>query len=133
MSDAFVASALQKLFDEQGLKPEFSLLAPRSTEERVGYVLYVQGLDGAGPTLARALDSRLSENPHYELCLRIGQLAPLEVAVLEKDGHRAYVDRCAQAGQRLGDIKPAALSTEDGWDDVFKLAQPARRNGSSKA
>ena len=33
-----------------------------------------------------------------------------------------YLDHCRQRGQRLGDVKPLALSPLDGWSEV--LARP---------
>ena len=69
--------------------------------------------------LAKALETELSANPHYRLCVALQQLAPARVALIEKDGVSRYLEHCRGRGQRLGDIKPLALSAVGGWGRVF--------------
>ena len=68
--------------------------------------------------LAAALEQELAANPHYRTCVALGQLAPAAVFVVEGSAFPRYLRRCRERGQRLGDVKPLALSTS-GWRDVF--------------
>ncbi len=54
------------------------------------------------------LDHELRKNPHYALCRDLGQLAPLQCSSVPGG---AYFRAGMEAGQRIGDIKPRALSS----------------------
>jgi hypothetical protein len=99
------------------------------------YRLYLQGpeLDsgaGAGAALRADLEAGLAENPHYRYALRLGQLAPAEIEVLDPKGEPAwniYERRCLSRGQRLGNIKPPAIDPWTGWAAEFdRVRHPAR-------
>jgi hypothetical protein len=65
--------------------------------------------------LAGLLDVALQENPHYRVARRLGQLAPVRLVRVGPGASEAYLERLHRSGQRLGDIKPVALSRLDGW------------------
>jgi hypothetical protein len=120
LQESFVAGALARTFESLRLSPRFALLAPNDeTNGPPGYTLYVE-VPEPPPDLAAALETELAANPHYRLCVALGQLAPAKVFRIEKDGVARYLEHLRGRGQRLGDIKPLALSPETGWSRVFR-------------
>src|SRR5262245_43350709 len=117
------------------MAPRFALVVP--VEGRPArYRLYLQGpaplpyLTG----LSAALEAGLEENPHYAYAVRLGQLGPAEVQLLDPAGAPAwslYEQRCLARGQKAGNIKPAALDAWPGWPDVFRPLIGAGRRGPS--
>ena len=68
------------------------------------------------------LQTALEENPYYRHAVGIGQLAPVEVALLDPDGEPAwqlYENRALEQRQKCGDIKPSALDRWTGWPERF--------------
>ncbi len=108
LSEGFVASAQKSVFQRHGLTPAFALLAPAEAGDR--YSLFIESERDLPDRLAVDLDEALQENPHYRYCRDLGQLAPVDAVRVPKDGYRRYVERCRSLGQRIGDIKPTALS-----------------------
>ncbi|MEA2602090.1 MAG: hypothetical protein QOF89_3082 [Acidobacteriota bacterium] len=118
LHESFVAGALAQAFRRLGLAPRFALLAP--DEEGSGaprYVLYLE-TETPIPGLAAAVEEELAANPHYRTCVALGQLAPAAVFLVEGPAFPLYLRRCRERGQRLGDVKPLALSAF-GWRGVF--------------
>jgi hypothetical protein len=107
LTEAFVIQALAP-FD---LK--FALLSP-VLQEKAGYALIVDAAEvrlEQVADLAHAAERALAANPQYALARRLHQLAPL--AVVRRDRPLdAWVSGRLCRGQRLGDIKPPALSHE---------------------
>jgi len=95
------------------------MLAPDERATEIGYTLYLQAPDAAAGVLGREIDAALAENPHYQYCRKLGQLGPLRIFIVRSAGHASYIQHCLKRGQRLGDIKPAALSAETGWSKRF--------------
>ena len=120
LSEGFVANTLDSLFE--GRPPRFALLAPERTRLGVAYTLFIDG-EGEYPALAARLESQLRGNPNYAWCVDLGQLRPARIVPVGPDAARRYVDACVADGQRLGDVKPAALRAEMGWSDRL----PVRR------
>jgi hypothetical protein len=127
LAEAHVRSVLDRLFAQHGLAPRFALLVP--VEGRpAGYRLYLQdgALSGAAPGLpglTADLEAGLRENPHYRYAVELGQLAPAEVQLLgwqREPGWQVYERRCVAAGQRAGNVKPAALDPQLGWPEAFR-------------
>jgi len=114
LSDAFVSQVLDKLRASAVLDGVFAMLAPQGN----AYILYVQG--NATPATLQALDKMLRENPHYAYCRDLGQLATPRLFKIDSDANAAMLKRLTAQGQRLGDIKPAALSQLDGWPAHFE-------------
>ena len=106
LSEIFVTRAVAAACEACSFAPSFALLAPeRNAGGSSHYTLFC---DGRFPeSFARVLDDKLRKNPHYALCRDLGQLAPLQCCLVPSGVcWRAGMD----AGQRLGDIKPRALS-----------------------
>jgi hypothetical protein len=102
---------------------------PEAVDGGCRYTLYVSG-DAAAvadPGLVDALDALLSRNPQYAYCRRLGQLHRPRAVCARGDAYAAYADRLTRAGQRLGDIKPMALSPLDGWTAVLERSGDVSR------
>ena len=113
LSEGFVSQVLQKLFTKYPPQPSFSLLAPSTDVNETGYTLYVNAK--CVPEIESHLEQLLCENPHYAYCVRLGQLRPVNIVQVKGDAYQQYCKRLQSLGQRLGDIKPSALSPLDGW------------------
>ena len=91
------------------------------------YRLYLQGPEpcDAGPALAqlcRELQTGLEENPYYRHAVAVGQLAPVEAALLDPAGEAAWLvceRRALERGQKGGDVKPLALDRATDWPERF--------------
>jgi hypothetical protein len=117
LTEAFVLSALASL------ELEFSFLAP-SGAPVAGYALYLDAAEVSHEDslrIARAADLSLGRNPQYAYARRLGQLAPLAAARCVRPLETWTRARLA-SGQRLGDIKPPALSGDPGWAARFESA-----------
>lgn len=120
LREDFVAGALARTFRELSLEPRFALLAPRSAAGRPGYTLYLDQDADVARGLPEQLERALEESGDYRYAVALGQLAPVEVVRIAGDGLGAYLRRCQDLGQRLGAVKPLALSPRDGWGEVFE-------------
>jgi hypothetical protein len=121
LSEPHVRAVLDHLFTDNGLSPKFALLAPVEGPPP-HYRLYVQAA-ALPDALQVGLEEGLRANPHYRHAVALGQLGPAKVQLLPPDGPSAwglYERRCLARGQKLGNIKPAALDTWTGWPGVFR-------------
>jgi hypothetical protein len=131
LHESFVAGALARAFRRLGIAPRFAMLAPE--EHPSGpprYVLYLEAEGPIPPALLKAVEEELAANPHYRACVALGQLAPAAVFLVEGAAFPRYLQKCRERGQRLGDIKPLALSVSSGWSDVFPGSLELSREGS---
>lgn len=105
LNEAFVGRIVRRMVGEG-----FSLLVP----EEAGYTLYcTMRVD------ERELERRLAENPQYEWAVQVGQLRPVRVVRVSEAAASTYLEVRRARGQKLGDIKPAALDCWGGWHDAF--------------
>jgi hypothetical protein len=132
LDERFVAEALAELFRSVGLAPRFALLAPDDDGRRPGYTLYLESAGGVPDELAAALEAALSGHGDYRYAAALGQLHPARIFRIASDGLAAYLRRCQEHGQRLGDIKPLALSSRSGWSRVFSGRSPVRSSARSE-
>jgi len=119
LSEDFVAAALARVFAGLSLEPRFALLAPRDGAGPPGYALYLELAEAAPPELRSLLEQALCGSEGYRYAAALGQLAPVEVVRIAGDGLGAYLRRCQELGQRLGAVKPLALSLRAGWEAAF--------------
>jgi GH3 auxin-responsive promoter len=119
LREDFVAGALARTFEAFSLRPRFALLAPRTDTERPRYALYLECDTPLPDGMPLRLERQLEEQGDYRYAVALGQLAPVEVVSISGDGLGAYLRRCQELGQRLGDIKPLALSPRPGWSSIF--------------
>jgi hypothetical protein len=138
LAEPHVHAALDRLLAEHGLAVPFALLVP--VEGRPArYRLYLQGQHlnnnlGCLAALRTGLEAGLEENPHYAYAVRLGQLAEVEIQVLDPHGEPGwsiYERRCLAMGQKAGNIKPVALDAWTGWPREFR--QKGSANGGSVA
>jgi hypothetical protein len=119
LTEGFVIEVLARLFADMPLRPTFAMLAPDVDSGGCRYTLYTTA-DARLLELASALDGLLAANPQYAWCRRLGQLgAPRVFCIDGGDSYAAYCQRLQAMGQRLGDIKPSALSRLDDWSRHF--------------
>jgi hypothetical protein len=121
LHESFVAGALERAFRRTGAAPRFALLAPEVPADPAaapGYTLYLE-IENPVPGLAQALEEELAANPHYRACVALGQLLPAKTFLIDRDAFALYLRRCRERGQRMGDVKPLALSVLSGWSGVF--------------
>jgi hypothetical protein len=123
LSEGFVAGVLSKLFAARSMQPRFALLAPDLDGAFNHYTLFADELPPSD--VAGMLDELLAENPQYQYCRRLGQLRAPRLFRVTGDAYSCYCARLVSAGQRLGDIKPAALSKLDDWSSCFAGAYAA--------
>ncbi len=117
LSEGHVAGVLERLLSSGA---RFAMLAPDDCGGRCAYTLYLESRRPPPAGLAARLDEALAENPHYRHCLELGQLAPARLFRIAGGGHHVYLDHRRRRGQGLGDVKPTALSPEDGWSERFE-------------
>jgi hypothetical protein len=130
LAEPHVRQVLERLFATHQLTPHFALLTPVDGQP-ARYRLYLQGpnLDDRSSflyTLQADLERGLRENPHYRHAVRLGQLAPVELEVLDpqaEPGAYVYERHCLAQGQKAGDIKAAVLDAGTGWADEFRPLQ----------
>ena len=119
LSEGLAASILSRLLPAYVPGARFALLAPEAEGATPGYVLFVECEAPPSTQLSAALESALAANPNYAYCVRLGQLRPAAVERVAAGAAERYLERLRASGQRLGNIKPAALSPLVGWRAVF--------------
>jgi hypothetical protein len=131
LHESFVAGALVRAFRRLDVIPRFAMLAPdQDVPGSPRYVLYLEIAGPVPPTLASAIEEELAANPHYRACVALGQLAPAAVFRVEGAAFPLYLQHCRERGQRLGDVKPLALSAASRWREVFPGSLEPFREGS---
>jgi hypothetical protein len=125
LNEYHVNKVLNDVYDELNIKPVFYMVAPEiDTDMNHFYVLFLE-LDELGldkytlSCIEKSLEEKLEKNFHYEYCIRLNQLQPIRIFIIDGGGKEAYINRCRMLGQKVGDIKPVILHTKTGWDDVF--------------
>lgn len=126
LGQGFVGAAIDRALARVSIRPRFAMLAPERTNGGTRYVLFVETTEPLPVGVAAVLEDALRENPHYDYCVRLGQLGPLRVLETRENAYRRYVTRLAGEGRRLGDVKPSPLSTLTGWSQVFLQDDPRR-------
>ncbi|MGH7951922.1 MAG: GH3 auxin-responsive promoter family protein [Limisphaerales bacterium] len=115
LSESFVTETIEKLTEKSSIR--FALLAPDEDDSGCRYVLYIEGDIETG--IAEQLDNLLSDNPHYAWCRKTGQLQPVRLFKIKANGYESFVTHELLREKRLGEIKPASLSKENGWAKYF--------------
>ena len=121
-----VQRSAEDIFSTCSIKPSFFLFAPvKNGTNAVAYSLF---LDTAGITMEQAkflrdaLEERLCENFHYAHCRNVGQLGALRLFTIDRAGGAPgdiFTREMQRRGLKLGDIKPAILDREMGWEQRF--------------
>ena len=119
LNEAFVASCLDHVFALCGLQPRFAMLALDSSDGPPAYTLYLEQPSPPPAELSVALEERLRRNPHYDLCVRLGQLHPVRVFLVGDNAYQTFTKTLIARGAQLGNIKPTPLSRRSDWSDYF--------------
>ena len=119
LNEAFVASCLDHVFALCGLQPRFAMLALDSSDGPPAYTLYLEQPSPPPAELSVALEERLRRNPHYDLCIRLGQLHPVRVFLVGDNAYQTFTKTLIARGAQLGNIKPTPLSRRSDWSDYF--------------
>lgn len=127
LREDFVAASLARSFETLPVAPRFALLAPRTGSRRPGYALYLDCDGHLPPELPLHLERALEQHGDYRYAVAVGQLAPVELVRVGPQAVQAYLRRCQDLGQRLGAVKPLALSNRAGWAEVFEVPEAGVR------
>jgi hypothetical protein len=123
LHEAFVRDALEALLPRHGVAASFAMLACEGEGVPGVYTLFIEAPgcpDEALSRLGEALEAHLAQSFHYRYCRDLGQLAPVAVFRVDAGGAEAFLARQHERGQRLGAVKPVALSRERGWSEVLR-------------
>lgn len=115
----FVGAALETLrMKYEELRGTFVMLVP--ADDASSYIL-MAGIppQGQHSQLILDLDAFLRQNPHYRYCRELGQLGPVRLVYAPQDAAARYLRHCVSRGQRAGDVKPAALHRDRGWESCM--------------
>ncbi len=123
LSEGFAGQVIRDLLARNHLVPQFSMLAVEADSSPPRYVLYLETEKAIPETLGQELESELRANPHYELCVRLGQLGDARVVRIRGNGFDLYSKRLSELGMRIGDIKPTPLSRHSGWSRFFGVGE----------
>ena len=126
LAEPFVRGLLLRSGRLRRLRPIFMMLVPiRAVPPRYRLYLQAESIAWLSPELEDLCDelqASLGENPYYRQAVGMGQLAPMELTILDPEGESAwqlFERHCLELGRKLGDIKPAALDRWAGWQEVF--------------
>ena len=133
LDESHIGRVLQTVFRAHELIPRFAMMVP--LQSPAGYRLYLELNEGTGNQAAMfgmlgEIESGMCENPHYQYALKLGQLQPLEIQVVDEPQARLWqtYERVLLArGQRAGEIKPAALDSWIGWEKEFESEKNNRQ------
>lgn len=121
-----VQRSAAEVFSVCSVRPSFFLLAPVScASQRSAYALFLDatGMTGEqGGSLIDAFEDRLCENFHYAHCRKMGQLGPLQLFIIDRRAdapEKVFSTEMQRRGLKLGDVKPAVLDRETGWELRF--------------
>jgi GH3 auxin-responsive promoter len=128
LNEEYARACVTKVLNKHELNAAFWMMAPEwPTASRPFYTLFMQ-FDAATvihqgllQRIAHEVDEAMQESYHYEYCRRLGQLDSCRLFSIapDIDTFHTYLAVCTALGQRLGDIKPAALHAYQGWSQRF--------------
>lgn len=121
ISEGFAGQVIRDVLDRNNIESRFSMLAVENESTTPAYVLFLEMDTETPKELAQQLERDLCANPHYELCVRLGQLGKARVARIGGGGFDLYSKRLSEMGMRIGDIKPTPLSRQSGWSRFFAV------------
>jgi hypothetical protein len=128
LHEDFVRTSVAALLTKHALNATFWMMAPECPPDaRPFYTLFLQfnseiaSAEGLLPGVAQEIDREFEANYHYAYCRRLGQLDGCRLFVLAPhcESYHIYLTVCTDLGQRLGDIKPAALHAYQHWSQRF--------------
>lgn len=128
LNEEYVRATITDALKKHQLHAPFWMMAPQwPGDSRPFYTLFIQFEPGTTidegqlQQFVHEIDEVMQESYHYEYARRLGQLTGCRVFMIapESDASHTYLTVCTGLGQRLGDIKPAALHAYQGWSREF--------------
>jgi hypothetical protein len=128
LNEEYASAIITSILAKFTLHATFWMMAPEWPDEtQPYYTLFIQFAPSDAPneqqlsSIAPEIDHAMQDNYHYEYCRRLGQLNHCRLFVIapDSDAFHTYLTGCTNLGQRLGDIKPTALHTSQGWSSRF--------------
>ena len=126
LNELHVARALSQVFQQHTIAPSFFMMAPdkKDNQDVPFYTLFLETKRQVDAEAVSAdLDKLLQENYHYRYCRRLGQLEKPKVFLIEANPKRSasdiYLEESRLRGKKIGNVKPAALSSQLGWSKKF--------------
>ncbi len=122
LEECFVTHTLEQALAAYPIAFSFLLIAPEIEDQTRGYVVFIESSEDEERLLqlTQTLDRLFMRNVQYEVAIRLGQLIPLRLVKINRNGAAKYLQRCLANGQKLGDIKPLSFDTRTGWQDIFE-------------
>ncbi len=127
LNEEFVRQCVMDALEASSIQTDFWMVAPITGSERPSYVCFIQPSEDGIPNerfngFSNLFESYLSQAYHYAYARKLGQLDPCRVFLIGRDvpAQTVYLQACAEMGQRLGDIKPAALHPYQKWAEIFE-------------
>ena len=122
LEETFVNAAIEQTLRRCPIHWRFLLLAPEIKERRRGYVAFIESEEEERQLLkfVQTLEAELCGNFHYDVARRLKQLEPLRLVRVARNGAQTYLQRGLDAGQKLGDIKPALFDIRSDWEKWFE-------------
>lgn len=128
LHEAFARAIVREVLKKHRLNTIFWMMAPEwSDENRPFYTLFMQTdretvvAEQGLRSVACEIDKALQASYHYEYARRLGQLTSCRLFIIapDSDASHTYLTVCTGLGQRLGDVKPAALHAYQQWSQHF--------------
>jgi hypothetical protein len=124
LEETHVQRIVSRTLERHGMPVRFLLVSPE-VEERGGfYVVFLELMDetakGRCEIVAEEIEEGLRENFHYRHASDLEQVLPLRVFLIDGDGTGAYLRRCVEEGQKVGDVKHVVLDKRGGWVNRFE-------------
>lgn len=126
LNEIHVKSCVEGALSQGGIAVQFYMVSPEIQDSDQGYVLFIEAAPFDRPSEIRLRDllldveSRLRENFHYDYCRELGQLWELKLFLISENAMETYMQVCISRGQRVGNVKPAALHKMTGWARQFQ-------------
>ncbi len=107
------------------LNPSFFMVAPEKIGNAHSYVLFIESDEQFDTnSVVESLDSKLQDNYHYKYCRKLGQLERPKIFLIDKNYEKSasdvYLEENQARGKKIGNVKPATLSSQFGWSRKFK-------------
>src|SRR3989344_5297908 len=124
LNEYHVSDAVRKTLGRSSLAPSFFMVSPEKVRDTSFYVLFVEATQQFNvDSVAEELDLKLQENYHYRYCRKLGQLERPRIFLIdsssEKRASDIYLEENQSRGKKIGNVKPAVLSSQFGWSKKF--------------
>jgi hypothetical protein len=123
LEETHVQQVVQATLEKHGIEVGFLLVSPQIEEKGGQYVLFLEARNERkeirSATISTEIEEGLRRNFHYGHARDLGQILPLRIFVIEKNGTQAYFRRCVEDGQKMGDVKHVILDQRTGWAEYF--------------